>query len=73
MMPRLEAGEMLGALHVQGLAQASGDHPAKQEAVAKLEARAMGHVIKPEKPQKPNVDQLAGMGIGVVIEPAAHG
>lgn len=64
---------MLGALHVQGLAQASGDSPAKQEAVAKLEARAMGHVVEQEKPQKPNVDQMAAMGIGVVIESAAHG
>lgn len=73
MMPRLEAGEMLDALQVQSLSMASGDEPAKQEQVAKLQARASGAVIKPEKPRKASVSELGDMGIGIAAEPADHG
>jgi hypothetical protein len=68
MMPRLEAGEMLDALHVQALAIAPADSAAKQEKVAKLQARARGEAIAPEKPRKASVNDLAGMGIGIAAE-----
>lgn len=73
MMPRLEAGEMLDALHVQALAIAPADSAAKQEQVAKLQARAEGAEIAKEKPRKAGVSDLASMGIGLAAEPARHG
>ena len=55
---------MLDALHVQGLAVASGDDPWKQQAVQTLQAKARGDVIEPERPRKASLEQLAAMGIG---------
>lgn len=72
MMPRIEAGEALDALHARALATMSGDEPVKQEAVAKLQARARGEKAEAERPRKASADQLAQMGIGMMIaEPSA--
>ena len=74
MLPRIEAGETLGAMHAQALVMASGDEPVKQEAVQKLQARARGEAPERDRPRKASPDQLAAMGIGVtVVGAGGHG
>jgi hypothetical protein len=74
MMPRIEAGETLDALHTQALGLAAGDATWKQEAVAKLQAQARGEKAERERPRKASLDDLAAMGIGMTIVGAdGHG
>ncbi len=72
MMPRIEAAETLAAVNRAALGNNVGfsSDIDRQRMIEQLEHRARGFAPGEEPARTANPDDLAGMGIGVVIEDA---
>jgi len=67
MMPRLEAGEHLAALRVQGLAMGGYAREDAEEMLRELRERVSGGDTSQPKAKKATPDQLRALGIGVIM------
>jgi hypothetical protein len=75
MMPRIEAGEQLAAISRAALSHNLGfeNELDRQRAMDRLERRASGGDRDEPRAKPASPDDLAAMGIGLVIEEPDHG
>lgn len=72
MLPRIDAMEQLSAIEAHAMATGSAEDEARRERFDKLRARALGEAPaepESERPKQPSPDQLADMGIAMIIVP----